>query len=83
MRAPHRRHGTMLVELVLTLVIIGIITAAAVPSVRATMDRMNRKRATRDVVLGLWAARNSATLRGEYVSYVVDAPNARLRVWWN
>ncbi len=69
----------MLVELALTLVIIGIITAAAVPSARATIDRLNRKHATRDVVLGLWAARNSATLRGEYVSYVVDATHGRVR----
>ena len=80
MRRWSVRRGTMLVELVLTLVIIGIVTAMAVPSVRAIMDRAGVKGATHDVVLGLWAARNAATMRGAYVSFVADAPNGRVRV---
>ena len=80
MRSTTLRRGTFLVELVLTLAIIGIVLAIAVPSVRTTMDRMNRKSATHDVILALWAARNAATMRGEYVSFVVDAPNGRVRV---
>ena len=74
------RHGTMLIELVLTLVIIGIVAAIAVPSIRTSMDRMGLRSATHDVVLGLWAARNAATMRGNYVSFVVDGPNRRVRV---
>ena len=80
MTAPTHRHGTMLIELVLTLVIIGIVTAVAIPSLRMTTDRMNLKNATHDVILGLWAARNAATLRGSYVSFVVDGPRGRVRV---
>lgn len=70
----------MLIELLLTVALMGIIAGVTVQSMRKTMDRMNRKGATHDVVLGLWAARNAATMRGEYVSFVVDAPNGRLRV---
>jgi Tfp pilus assembly protein FimT len=80
MRAQTNHRGTMLVELVLTLVIIAIVTAMAVPSVRTIADRMSLRRATHDVVLGLWAARNAATVRGDYVSFVLDAPAGRLRV---
>ena len=81
-RTPKRanRRGTILVELVLTLILIGIVAAIAVPSLRRTVDRLNLRNATHDVVLGLWAARNAATMRGEYVSFVMDGPNARLRV---
>ena len=70
----------MFIELLLTLVLIGIVTSIAVPSVRKSIDRLNRKSATHDVILGLWAARNAATMRGEYVSFVVDAPKGRVRV---
>ena len=80
MRAPAAPRGTMLIELVLTLVIIGIVTAIAVPSVRTTMDHMGVKGATHDVVLGLWAARNAATMRGEYVSFVADSKRGHVHV---
>jgi Tfp pilus assembly protein FimT len=74
------RRGALLLELVLTLVMLGIVLAVAIPSVRTMLDRMNVKGATHDVVLGLWAARNSATMRGTYTSFVVDSKSGRVRV---
>jgi Tfp pilus assembly protein FimT len=70
----------MLLELALTMVLVGLVAMIAVPGVRAIMDRMGVRGATHDVVLGLWAARNAATMRGDYVSFVVDAATGRIRV---
>jgi len=80
MNASAARRGALLVELVLTLALMGLVMAIAVPSVRTIMDRMNVAGATRDVVLGLWAARNAATTRGDFASFVVDARTGRIRV---
>ena len=77
--SPPRRANT-LIELVLTLVMMGIVAAIAVPNIRTMLDRMGVRGATQDVVLGLWAARNVATTRGEYVGFVVDATAGRVRV---
>ena len=74
------RRGALLLELVLTLALLGIVMSVAVPSVRTMVDRMNVKGATHDVVLGLWAARNTATMRGTYTSFVVDSKRGRVRV---
>lgn len=76
---PTRRAST-LVELVLTLAMLGIVASVAVPSARTILDRMSVRGATQDVVLGLWAARNAATLRGDFASFVVDARAGRVRV---
>ena len=75
----HRRANT-LVELVLTLVLIGIVAAIAVPSMRTMLDRLHVKGAEHDVVLGLWAARNAASLRGDYASFVVNEVAGTVRV---
>lgn len=69
-----------LVELVLTLVLLGIVAAVAVPNVRTIADRLNVRAATQDVVLGLWAARNVAAMRGENASFIVEAGSGRVRV---
>lgn len=74
------RRASTLVELVLTLVLMGIVTAIAVPNVRTILDRMSVRAATQDVVLGLWAARNVATMRGDYASFIVDSKAGRVRV---
>jgi Tfp pilus assembly protein FimT len=75
-----QREGGTLVELVLTLVLIGIVAAIAIPSLRTTVDEMSVRGARQDVMLGLWAARNAASVRGDYASFVVDASKGRLRV---
>ncbi len=74
------RRASTLVELVLTLVLMGIVTAIAVPNVRTILDRMSVRAATQDVVLGLWAARNVAAMRGNYASFIVDSKAGRVRV---
>ncbi|HVZ48242.1 MAG TPA: GspH/FimT family pseudopilin [Gemmatimonadaceae bacterium] len=74
------RRGHTLVELVLTIAMLGIAAAVAIPSLRTIADRMSVRAATQDVVLGLWAARNVAAMRGDYASFVVDAQSGRLQV---
>ncbi len=74
------RDGSTLFELILTLVMLGIVAALAVPSARTVMDRLGVRAATHDVVLALWAARNVAAARGEHASVVVDAAAGRVRV---
>jgi Tfp pilus assembly protein FimT len=80
MCARSTRRGALLLELVLTLALVGVVMAVAVPSLRTIIDRMSVTGATHDVVLGLWAARNAATMRGDYASFVVDAARGRVRV---
>jgi len=69
-----------LIELVLTLALLGIALAVAVPNVRTIADRLSVRAATQDVVLALWAARNVAAMRGENASFVVEAAAGRVRV---
>lgn len=75
-----RRRANTLVELILTLVLIGIVAAVAVPSMRTMLDRLHVKGAEHDVVLGLWAARNAASLRGDYARFVVNETAGTVRV---
>lgn len=75
-----RPRASTLVELVLTLALLGIVVAVAVPNLRTIADRLNVRAATQDVVLGLWAARNVAAMRGENTSFIVDAAAGRVRV---
>lgn len=77
MRQPR---ANTLVELVLTLVLLGIVAAVAVPNVRTIADRLHVRAATQDVVLGLWAARNVAAMRGENAAFIVEAASGRVRV---
>jgi Tfp pilus assembly protein FimT len=74
------RRANALIELVLTLALLAIVAAVAVPSVRTIMDRMSVRAAKQDVVLALWAARTAAGARGDYASFVVDVAAGRLRV---
>lgn len=80
MSNPPSRRANTLIELVLTLVMMGIVAAIAVPNISTMLDRMSVRGATQDVVLGLWAARSVATTRGAYVGFVVDAKAGRVRV---
>jgi Tfp pilus assembly protein FimT len=72
--------GGLLLELVLTLALMGIVMSIAIPSLSTILDRMNVRGARQDVVLALWAARNAAMMRGDFASFVVDAPSGRIRV---
>jgi Tfp pilus assembly protein FimT len=69
-----------MIELALTLALLGVVLSLAIPSVQTMMDRMGVRGARQDLVLGLWAARNTATVRGDYASFVVDELSGRMRV---
>jgi Tfp pilus assembly protein FimT len=73
-------HGHMLVELVITMALAGIVLAISVPNVVTMRDRYRVRAAAQDVLIALWAARNEAAMRGDYVAVVVDAPARRVRV---
>lgn len=81
-QVPHetRRTGGTLVELVLTLALLSIVMAIAVPSLRTTLNELGVRGARQDVVLALWAARNAASFRGDYASLIVDAARGRVSV---
>lgn len=74
------RQGNTLVELALTLVLMAIAAAVAIPSARTIMDRLSVRGAKQDIVLALWAARTVAGSRGDFTSFVVDRAAGRLRV---
>lgn len=77
---PSLRSGALLIELVLTLVLLGIVLAVAVPNVRTMLDRLSVRGARHDVVLGLWAARAAATRRSELARFHVDEPSGQVVV---
>jgi type II secretory pathway pseudopilin PulG len=57
----------------------GIVAAIAIPSIITMTDRLKVLGARQDVVLGLWAARNAASMRGEFASFVLH-DNGELHV---
>ncbi len=77
-RSPRR--GTTLIELSLVLAVAGILTTVAVPTVRATADRLAMRGAAQDVRLALAIARDRAVRLGDYVSVVADPAAGRVRV---
>ncbi len=74
------RKGATLVELALTLVLLGILTAFAVPRGAALVDSFGVRGASQDVVLALAAARAAATQRGDYTTFVADPRGGRVAV---
>ena len=74
------RRGVTIVELLITLVVLGVLSSIAVPRAATFIDRISVRGATQDVVLAIAAARAAATRRGAYVSFVADPRTGRLRV---
>lgn len=74
------RRGITIVELVITLAVLGVLSSIAVPRAAALVDRISVRGATQDVVLAIAAARAAATRRGAYASFVADPRTGRLRV---
>src|ERR1039458_587673 len=72
--------GATLVELALTVAVVGILAAISVPRAAAVVDRASVRGASQDVVLALAAARAAATRRGDYISFVADPRAGRVRV---
>ena len=74
------RRGVTLVELTLTMTIIGVATAVTVPRTAAAVDRLSVRAAAQDVLVAFAAARATAARRGAYVSFVADPARGRVRV---
>lgn len=76
----YARRGATLVELVISLTVLGVLTSIAVPRASAVVDRVSVRGATQDVVLAMAAARAAAARRGAYASFIADPRTGRLRV---
>jgi prepilin-type N-terminal cleavage/methylation domain-containing protein len=74
------RRGVTLVELALTMTIIGVAAAVTVPRTAAVVDRLNVRGATQDVLAAFATARATAARRGAYVSFVADPEQGHVRV---
>ncbi len=74
------RRGATLMELVLTMTVLGVLTSIAVPRAASLVDRISVRGATQDVVLALGTARAASSRRGAYASFVADTRTGHLRV---
>ena len=72
--------GATIVEITLTLALLGILAAISIPRAASVAERVSVRGAVQDVVLALAAARAAATRRGDYVSFVADPRAGRVRV---
>ncbi|MCC7195907.1 MAG: prepilin-type N-terminal cleavage/methylation domain-containing protein [Gemmatimonadaceae bacterium] len=72
------RSANTLIELVVTLALLAIAAAVAVPNIVTIVDRLNVRAAAHEVTLGLWTARNAASMRGENVQVTIDAGTGRI-----
>jgi Tfp pilus assembly protein FimT len=77
---PHPRRAATLAELLITLTVLGVLAAIAVPRASKLVDRLSVRGATQDVVQALATARAAAARRGAYASFVADPRTGRLRV---
>lgn len=73
------RRAVTIVELLITLTVLGVLGSIAVPRAATLVDRISVKGATQDVVLAIAAARAAATRRSAYASFVADPRTGRVR----
>ncbi len=76
--APRLAHT--LPELALTLSLMGLLTAIALPPMVATSARWRLRAASGDVVNAIVHAREAALARGAMTTVVINAPAAEIRV---
>jgi Tfp pilus assembly protein FimT len=74
------RAGTTIVELTLTMVLVGIMSAIGLPRARSALDRLSVRGAKQDVAFALAAARGAAIRRGDYAAFSVDPRGGHVRV---
>lgn len=74
------RRAHTLPELVLTLALLAIVAATAVPSLAATTARWQVRAAVADLVNALVLTREAALARGAVASFVVDAARGEVTV---
>jgi Tfp pilus assembly protein FimT len=77
---PRFARGTTLVEIAITLVVLGVIAAISALRIAPLMERFAVRGASQDVVFALAAARAAATRRGIYVTFIADPRAGRVRV---
>ena len=81
MQAPPQHHvGATLVELTITFSVLGVLMAIAVPRSAHVVERLTVRAASQDVLFLIAAARNAATRRGDYASFVADPRTGKVRV---
>lgn len=74
------RHAHTFPELVLTIALLAIVVAIAVPPLAATTARWKVRAAAADIVNALVLAREAALARGVVASFVVDAARGEVTV---
>ncbi|HXD23742.1 MAG TPA: GspH/FimT family pseudopilin [Gemmatimonadaceae bacterium] len=74
------RRGMTIVELLVTMAILGVLAGIALPRAVGAMNRLSVRGAAQDVVLALAAARAAADRRDAYVSFVADTRSGHVRV---
>jgi prepilin-type N-terminal cleavage/methylation domain-containing protein len=79
-RAPGRRRGTTLPELLIALALVGIVAAVALSSAARLADRFATRGAARELRAALHSARHLAVLRATRAAVVVDTGRAVLAV---
>ena len=74
------RHAHTLIELTITLALMSLVTAIAVPSLVATTERWRLRAAAADIVNALVLTRELALARGTTATFVVDVARGEVRV---
>ena len=74
------RRAHTLIELAITLALVALIAAIAVPSLAGVTERWRLRAAAADVVNALVFAREAALARGTPATFVIDAARGEVRV---
>jgi len=74
------RRAQTLIELTITLALVALIAAIAVPSLAGVTERWRLRAAVADVVNALVFAREAALARGTTATFVIDAARGEVRV---
>lgn len=74
------RRAHTLIELAITLALVSLVTAIAVPSLRGVTERWRLRAAAADIVNALVLTREAALARGTTATFVIDSPHGEVRV---
>jgi type IV fimbrial biogenesis protein FimT len=74
MLGPRRRGGFTLVELMITLVVVGVVLALGLPGIMEWMQNSQIRTAAESIQNGLQTARTEAVRRNTHIEFVLDNP---------